>query len=266
MQPAEGADPQKLTLANEIARLLINQEQFREAQLLLQESWTSMAGLSDWPTYRRDAANLLPVTLVYQSQHQKAEAVFSEILEAQKATLGIQDPTTQNTARNLASVLQSQRKLEESANLLEWVWEQKRSGLGDQHSDTLQATKDVAQARHAIGKLADCASALALAASMHSSIHGPEDPRTMQAEADHASVVLAGGNYEEAERLHRCNLEKHHSLLGKDHETTKHTVGDSQALAKKLCNKGQQDAAAPLLLALLDGLWKSAHSSRRQRG
>jgi serine/threonine protein kinase/TolA-binding protein len=131
---------------NELARLYVIQNRYKEAEALFTEGIVlgdqELPG-KDHPLTLRHV-NDLGVLRILQQQYGEAESLLQRALEGRKLKLGKDHPYTLDTIKDLGLLRREQRRYKDAEKLLTEALEGIQLNLGPDHPDTLQSKNDLA--------------------------------------------------------------------------------------------------------------------------
>ncbi len=148
----------------------------------------------------------LAALLQNQGRLREAEAVFREVLEIRKETLGENDPKTISARQNIALILTDQGRYEEAESIVTEVLEKRRRILGEEAPETLETRQLLAELLHKRGEHVAAESLLRETYTAHVRNSGADHWRTKSARRVLAGLLLAQGRVEEAQELYGRTL------------------------------------------------------------
>jgi len=138
-----------------------------------------------------------------QGEYARAEALYSEGVNAARRVLGPEHPDTLGYASNLGHVYDDEGKQARAEALLRDTLEKQRRVLGAGHPDTIQTLQYLASMYQLQGKYASAETYTSQALAAKRKAVGAENADTMDIAADLLLAYISQGKFAEAEPLAR---------------------------------------------------------------
>ncbi|OLN95527.1 Kinesin light chain 4 [Colletotrichum chlorophyti] len=196
-----------------------------------------------WSTDNQALSKLLSYTGKSESllgRFSEVEQMYREALEIREKILGLDDPETLGSIRNLALVLRTQEKYEEAEQLHRRTLKLMKRVLGPDSLDTLSSMNNLAVVLSSQEKYEEAEQIHRQTISLMKKTLGPDDLSTLRSMNNLAVVLSSQEKYEEAEELHRQTLDLREKVLGPE---SLDTLGSMNNLAVVLRNQGKYKEA-----------------------
>jgi tetratricopeptide (TPR) repeat protein len=220
------SDEKRLSAANMLARSLLAQEKYAEAQQLLQEVLVILRcvhGEQHGGTLA--TADNLALTLSYQGKHADAETLGRELHLLKSELLGEHHPSTLTTASNVALSLSRQGKHAEAILMQQELLVSMKRVYGSDHRNTLTAGSNLAASLWRQGMCAEAEVIERGVLATRRLVFGAEHPDTLYTADNLAQSLLDQGKFAEADTILREVLATKLRVLGPEHANTQLTAG-----------------------------------------
>lgn len=236
-------------LAYDFAVLLIEQEQFDEAEPLLQEvcsAWGQPSATGDMQTI--EALLQLAEVSVRLGHWRQAETCYQQALPTCEAVLGAEHPEILRHRQQAAHVLIQLGRLVEAESNLRCVLSARERILGAGHPDVAASLNALAQIALEREQFAEALALLERAQSIYESRPEPEDLALAEVLDSRAIIDIMQQRYESAiSTLERC-LRLRERILGEEHPDLVDTLS---ALGDLYLAANRPDEAEPRLMQAL---------------
>ncbi|KAG8467187.1 hypothetical protein KFE25_000503 [Diacronema lutheri] len=249
--------PADWELTNQLARLLHDQGELSEAEILFRralEGRERQLGTEHADTLQ--SASNLAVLLHARGALAEAEPLFRRALDGRERQLGTEHALALQSAHNLAGLLHARGALAEAEPLFRRALDGRERALGARDLTALASARNLAVLLEARGRPDEAEPLLRRALDGTEQSLGERHPDTLRAVHSLAMLLHGQGRPAEAEPLFRRALEGRERQLGDGHPDT---VQSAHGLAALLRAHGRLDEAEPLLRRAL-------HSSERSLG
>ncbi|CAG7930460.1 unnamed protein product [Penicillium olsonii] len=163
-------------------------------------------------------------------QWREAEQLQAQVLETQRARLGIEHPDTLLSMIDLAITFGDQGRLEEAEQLEAQFLETQRTRLGIDHPDTLDRMSSLAFNFWKQGHLEESEQLETQVLESRRTRLGIDHPDTLDSMSDLAATFRYQGRLEEAEQLEAQVLESRRTRLGINHPDTLDSMSNLAAI------------------------------------
>ena len=162
----------------------------------------------------------LAYLLEYIAEYEKAQELYSQVLEIRKRVLGEEHSATATSYNNLAGVYDSQGKYKKAKGLYEKALRIRERVLGEEHPDTAASYNNLAYVHARQGEYGKAGGLYGKALGIYERVLGEEHPNTADSYNNLAGVYTRQGEYRKAEGLYGKALAIYERVLGKDHPST----------------------------------------------
>lgn len=162
----------------------------------------------------------LAYLLRYIAEYEKAQELYSQVLEIRKRVLGEEHPDTAASYNNLASVYASQGEYEKAEGLYGKALGICERVPGEEHPDTATSYNNLAYVHARQGEYGKAEGLYGKALGIYKRVLGEEHPDTAASYHNLAGVYARQGEYRKAESLYGKALAIYEKVLGKDHPST----------------------------------------------
>ena len=162
----------------------------------------------------------LAYLLRYIAEYEKAQELYSQVLEIRKRVLGEEHPDTAASYNNLASVYASQGEYEKAEGLYGKALGICERVLGEEYLGTATSYNNLAYVYDRQGKYEKAEGLYGKALGIYERVLGEEHPDTAASYNNLAGVYTKQGEYRKAESLYGKALAIYEKVLGKDHPST----------------------------------------------
>ncbi|RYP20805.1 hypothetical protein DL767_009390 [Monosporascus sp. MG133] len=232
--------PDTLTSMNNLALVLYREGKYEEAERMHRQTLELKEKVLG-KTHPDTLASMNNIALILDSQgkYKEAEQMHREVLEIREAVLDREHPDTLTTMDNLANVLNNQGKHEEAERMLRQTLKLSQKVLDNNHPDIIASMTNIALVLDSQGKYEEAErmhrQTLELSKKMQRRLldlsqktFGRNHPDTLTSMNNLANVLRSQGNHDEAEQVHRQELELREAILGSGHLDTLALVLGSQ--------------------------------------
>ena len=162
----------------------------------------------------------LAYLLRYIAEYEKAQELYSQVLEIRKRVLGEEHPDTAASYNNLASVYASQGEYEKAEGLYGKALGICERVLGEEYLGTATSYNNLAYVYDRQGKYEKAEGLYGKALGIYERVLGEEHPDTAASYNNLAYVYDRQGKYEKAEGLYGKALGIYERVLGEEHPDT----------------------------------------------
>ncbi len=162
----------------------------------------------------------LAYLLQYIAEYEKAQELYSQVLEIRKRVLGEEHPATATSYNNLASVYASQGEYRKAEGLYGKALRISERVLGEEHPATAASYNNLAGVHESQGKYEKAKGLYEKALRIRERVLGEEHPDTAASYNNLAGLYASQGRYGKAEGLYRKVLAIYARVLGEEHPAT----------------------------------------------
>lgn len=162
----------------------------------------------------------LAYLLQYIAEYEKAQELYSQVLEIRKRVLGREHPATAVSYNALASVYDSQGEYRKAERLYGKVLGIYERVLGEEHPDTAASYNNLASVYASQGEYRKAEGLYGKALRISERVLGEEHPATAASYNNLAGVHESQGKYEKAKGLYEKALRIRERVLGEEHPAT----------------------------------------------
>jgi tetratricopeptide (TPR) repeat protein len=242
--------PDTLSSMNDLSLLLINKNEFVEANMLchhILEARERVLGKEHPATLL--SMNNLAGLLMSKKDYYGAEPLFRRVLEARERVLGNEHPDTLQSVGNLAVLLYYMGDYAGSETLNLRALEGRERTLGKEHPHTLISVDSLATLFNIKGDYKSAELLYHRALEIGELVLGKEHPNTLTTLSNLAVLFHAKGDYTTAEEHYLRVLQGRERVLGKEHPDTLSSMNN---LAGLLESKGDHTGAETLYHRVLE--------------
>jgi tetratricopeptide (TPR) repeat protein len=192
-----------------------------EAQRHVDRAWTlRKQGLGEEHADTLRAAMELAFLHRRQGNYDRAESIFTNVLDTQRRTLGEDHPDTLLTMVSFAGLYQDQGKYAQAEPFLTRALEVRLRTHGEDDHETLVRMNNLALLYQNEGKLEQSQPLLSRALGIRRRLSGEEHPETLTLMNNLASQYFRRGMYADAGKLFTELVAVRRRVLGNDHPST----------------------------------------------
>ncbi len=215
-------------ILNALGILSTTQEDYREAENLLQRALAIYERSEEDADHLTTAATLNNLALLYQEQekYSLAESLYQRVLTIEEQVLGIDHLTTAATLNNLALLYQKQEKYSLAEPLYQRALAIYEGTLEPEHPDIARSLNNLASLYQNQAKYQQAKPLLERAVRIREHALGSEHPDVARSLNNLAQVYQAQQSYQEAEALYQRVLTINEHAFGSEHSSTATTLNN----------------------------------------
>jgi tetratricopeptide (TPR) repeat protein len=243
-------NPAALTIAYDLARILMNRGRLGEALELLQAMLATSQlarGLDNEASV--DALELLASLLHQRGETDQAEQILRQVTRARERNDGPESAATVRALTALTRILSEQGKLGEMERLTRGVVSIVRDRYGVGNQETLSAEMDLGATFRVLGRLSESKQILRQVLDAQESLLGPDHPDTFNTMTELAETFRDLGDLTLAEETFTDVVARRSRVLGPD---DLETINAKAQLAETLRDQARFDESEALLRQVLD--------------
>ena len=242
--------PKAAHLLNRAGRYLLEQAQYTQAQLLLDQARSLYEQVLQ-EDYTETAVTLHNLAILYQNQgrYEEADIHYRRALDIREKRLDPDHPDTASSLNGMGKLYRNQGKYDDAERLLRRALDIREKRLGPNHPDTATSLNDLGRLYYRQGKYAEAEPLLQRALDIRQRVLGPNQPETALSFNNLARLYYRYGKYTEAEPLLKSALDIRQRVLGSDHPDTATSLNNLGVLYHR---RGEYVEAEPLLQRALD--------------
>lgn len=214
---------------------------------------TALAALPEDERSTSDLASGYARLLSDQGRLDEAAALFREVLDGRRCSLGLAHPRTLAAAYDLGYLLCYQSQEGAAEKLLRGALEGQTAALGPEHVATLRTAFALARCLHDQRRFDEADALFVAVVAGRRAALGPDDPETLEALKHRGVLLEKWGKFGEAGECLRDALAGQRRTVGEFHPQTFSTL---HKYATLLAAEGRTAEAAPL--------YHAAHAGRRR--
>jgi serine/threonine protein kinase len=150
----------------------------------------------------------------------KADSLLNRAVAIRRRILGVRNPDTLKSMKDLAAVLNEESRYQDAEKLSRETLDGRRQALGSEHRETLESMSQLALILNNEGRFPEAEKLHSNVVEVAKRVFGEQDKLTRTAQQQLAIDFAYEGKYQDAEKTFRDVLEVTRRTLGPDHPDT----------------------------------------------